>query len=640
MPTPPDSTPTDASPEPPLRWLGFGAVRPDGWLKRRIEYDVSEGIAGHLERLAPDVMQHDDLYGRNRRTRATEHAGTDVSPHAVAWWNSESQSNAWDGLVRGALLTGHEPSLERVRAWVAAKLATQDEDGYLGIHAPDLRHRPDNENGDLWAQTTLFRALLAYAEATGSTDVLDAVRRAVDRTMTAWPADASSPFRTPGVGHSVVFADVLRTLDRLTGDPAYLDYAVWLVRDFNAWRDEDACVCNLLGMRPFMGHGVQAYELVRPIVVAWRATGDPELRRAIDRWLAKTRREIAPSGGPSGDEWVAGREADASEVGYEYCSIHELLDSYRCLLVQFGDLGLADRIEWLLFNAAQGARHPDGRSIAYCKTDNSASMTGPLHPDGGAGAGVDPATGGADPQRRFKYSPVHQDVAVCCAPNAGRIHPYYVEAMWLGRPDGLLLALYGPNALRTTIEGMPVTIRQVTRYPFEHSVTMIVEPDAPVAFSIELRRPEWATSMRVNGKEVVGQPVLRRTWKKGDRIRIEFATEVRMPADSRGDRLLTWGPLAFALPIPGRARVIRRWEADFVDRTYLPTDRRDERWVLPDEVSFALRRGRWSDENPWRTLALEGMLRDAETGEDVPARLVPLGATILRRLTFGPADST
>lgn len=51
-------------------------------------------------------------------------------------------------------------------------------------------------------------------------------------------------------------------------------------------------------------------------------------------------------------------------TGYEYCSIHELLDCYTHLLQKTGSAGWGDRAEWLLFNAGQGARHPEHHAIA------------------------------------------------------------------------------------------------------------------------------------------------------------------------------------------------------------------------------------------------------------------------------------
>ena len=61
-------------------------------------------------------------------------------------------------------------------------------------------------------------------------------------------------------------------------------------------------------------------------------------------------------------------------------------------------------------------------------------MTGKLHPSD--------ADDLKNPQTRYKYSPTHQDVAVCCVPNAGRIYPYYVKSMWLRTTKGLQAALF------------------------------------------------------------------------------------------------------------------------------------------------------------------------------------------------------
>ncbi len=48
-------------------------------------------------------------------------------------------------------------------------------------------------------------------------------------------------------------------------------------------------------------------------------------------------------------------------------------------------------------------------------------------------------------QTRYKYSPVHQDAAVCCVPNAGRITPYYVTSMWMKHEEGSVATLLGPS---------------------------------------------------------------------------------------------------------------------------------------------------------------------------------------------------
>ena len=132
------------------------------------------------------------------------------------WWNSETQSNWLDGMMRAALLLDRPDFIEKARTRIEHLLATQDADGYLGIYAPDLRFNFHGENGELWAQASLFRVLLGWYEATGETRALEAVRRAVDVTMDAYPIGASHPFAVKddyaGVGHGLIFTDVL---DRL-----------------------------------------------------------------------------------------------------------------------------------------------------------------------------------------------------------------------------------------------------------------------------------------------------------------------------------------------------------------------------------------------------------------------------------------
>ncbi|HYG19407.1 MAG TPA: beta-L-arabinofuranosidase domain-containing protein, partial [Ohtaekwangia sp.] len=406
-------------------WLLFGDIKPRGWLLQQMERDLDYGFTGHLDKLVPDLVVADDIYGKDRLTREVKTKDVGAIKHDEAWevqylwWNSETQSNWWDGYVRNALLTGNEEAMRRTREYVNRMLSLQDADGYMGIYAPDLRYNFTGENGELWAQSTLFRALLAYYEATNDQSVLEAVERAADVTMRKY-SPASPPFKVEkpfgGVEHGLTITDTFDRLYQLTGKEKYLAYAHWLYQNFSEYpmSQDDAQYAHLIdpGYR-FKAHGVHTYEHLRSVVTAFYASGDKKLKKAIQGFLDKLDPCLTPSGGPIGDEWIGGRNADPSETGYEYCSIHELLDSYTHLMQKTGDLSYGDRIEWLLFNAGQGARHPEGHSIAYLKTDNSFSMTGPLHP------------GAADDkQTRYKYSPVHQDAAVCCVPNAGRIFPY------------------------------------------------------------------------------------------------------------------------------------------------------------------------------------------------------------------------
>ncbi len=625
---------------PGLRWLPFGAVKPRGWIRAQMAHDLEHGFVGHLDELVPDLIQRDDIYGADRLTRAarTKELGVVAKESQrdaqFLWWNSETQSNWLDGLTRAALLLDQPAFIEKARTRIEHLLATQDADGYLGIYAPDLRYDFSGENGELWAQASLFRVLLGWHEATGDERALAAIRRAVDETLRAWPIGASHPFDVQddfaGVGHGLVFTDVLDRLHQLTGDARYPAYARWLYLEYcrQPLSQDDIQLNHLLDPEHrFKAHGVHTYEQIRSLLAAACAADDPQLDSALSAALARLETCLTPSGGPIGDEFIAGREAHASETGYEYCSIHELFDTYTHLLQKTGDLLWADRAEWLFFNAAQGARHPGQSAIAYLKTDNSLSMTGPLHP----GDPQDPE----NPQIRYKYSAVHQDVAVCCVPNAGRIAPYYVKAQWLRSPQGIVAALYGASELRTEIHGVGIKIAQQTDYPFGTDITFRVEAERPTEFRLSSRIPAWAGGFSLDAEGFTVQDNLihlHKTWQTGDQFTLRFERDVKIQP-WRDEHVVTYGPLLFCLPLDGELTPGREYAPGFRDAYYTLADPSSLNLHPAPGAAFTLERRPFDPSRPFDSLLLTGDLLDPG-GKPRPARLVPLGASILRRVTF------
>ncbi len=633
------------------QWLFFGAIKPAGWMRAQMVRDLEHGFVGKLDELVPDLIQRDDIYGSDRLTRATRTKELGVVSKEkewevqFLWWNSETQSNWRDGLLRATLLLDHPQYLPKIRAYVEHILATQDADGYLGIYAPDLRYNFNGENGELWAQATLLRTLLGYYEATGQGSVLDAVQRAVAVTMRAWPVQQAGPFTVnndfAGVCHGLVFTDVLDRLYQLTGQESYLEYALWLYREYskNTLSQDDIQLGHLLDTDyRFKAHGVHTYEHLRSLLTAVYASDSPELEKALDGYLEKLDMCLTPSGGPIGDEFIFGRRANASETGYEYCSIHELLDSYAHLLQKTGASKWADRLEWLYFNAGQGARHPQQSAIAYLKTDNSFSMGGPLHPD-------DPIDS-QNPQTRYKYSPVHQDVAVCCVPNAGRITPYYVKAMWMRSEGGLIATLYGASQLQTEVKGVAVCIKQETNYPFDLQLTFTLKVAQPLEFELSFRKPGWASGFQMDGatpwREENDLISLRKTWQTGDIIRVRFETEVKVNSFSAEEKFISYGPLLFALPLDGIVRAGRSYSGEVFQDSYydlVDADTGKDLSIIESRSGgsdiYSIERSLFDLDHPWEALALTGSLYDASTQQVKMVRLVPLGGTILRRATFG-----
>jgi DUF1680 family protein len=279
---------------PRFQPLPLGAIKPSGWLHAQMSHDLEHGFVGCLDELVPDLIEQDDIYGANRLTKTARIKELGVVAKETQWevqflwWNSETQSNWLDGMMRTALLLDHPSFMEKARARIERLLATQDADGYLGIYAPDLRFNFKGENGELWAQASLFRVLLGWYESTGDERALTAVRRAVDVTMHAYPVGYSHPFDVKddfaGVGHGLVFTDILDRLYQLTDEKQYLAYAHWLYEEYNRQplSQDDIQISHLLDPDyRFKAHGVHTYEHLRSLLIAAHAAEDSLLDSAL-----------------------------------------------------------------------------------------------------------------------------------------------------------------------------------------------------------------------------------------------------------------------------------------------------------------------------------------------------------------------
>ncbi|MCU0262460.1 MAG: glycoside hydrolase family 127 protein [Candidatus Nanopelagicales bacterium] len=631
-----------------LEVLPFGSTRPSGWIAARMRRDL-DGFVGHLDRLVPDLIVDDDVYGRGRLMAgaAVKDLGavTEVDlehPEQFLWWNSETQSNWRDGWVRHVLLVGDAAQRAAVRGYVERMVATADADGYLGIYAPDLRFPMRGENGELWAQATLGRALLGYVEAaedrTHAEVVLEAVVRAMRVTMAAWPAEGSNPFPArsyAGVAHGLMVVDVLDRLSDLTGDEAFRVYAAWLFRAYCEGdpSEPDARLDRLADPNAgFIGHGVHTYEHLRALVIAGQVEPTPQLAEGLAEYLRRMRACLTPAHGPIGDEWIAGRTADATTTGYELCSTQELLDSLIRLVAATGDLFRADDAEAVALNAGLGAWHPTLSAVAYLQTDNALAMTG-NRPD----LPQDPY------QTRYRYSPVHRQAAVCCVPNAGRLLPTYLRgAVMLARGD-VVVALFGPMCTVLDLDGASVLVEQRTEYPDELAVDLVVTSSPARSFGLVLRVPAWASGVDVDVEATRGEDQrghglamvhtadrieLRGTWSK-HRVRIRFAAAPSIGRDTRGEGFVRWGPRVLALPIPERTTVTNEYGvAGLVDVAVEPASAEHATLRLVDDAG-ALR-------------VVPGGVEAAFRAEGHPTTvrrtLTPLGTAALRRVTF-PLDS-
>jgi DUF1680 family protein len=329
-----------------------------------------------------------------------------------------------------------------------------------------------------------------------------------------------------------------------------------------------------------------------------------------------------------GDESLHG--LPGPDAAYEYCTLSELTFSLARLAQHLADPGLADWLERLVFNAAQASRAADGRALAYLSSDTRLDALA-SRPDSYSLL--------SGRHGRFKLSPTHDDVACCCNPNATRLLPHYVAALWMRCADGPALAAlaYGPSELRTVVDGQEVVVLQDTAYPFEDEIRFTLTVAAPLRMRVQLRRPGWAAAVHVEGatyREQGGWITIDGTWHGSTSFVLRLDLPVLAERYPGGEVAVLRGPLQFVQPVPHRSRVLReRPHAPWHDEELLPADREEVAARLPvlessqpDLGLVVMRDADGDPEDPWSgpPLRLAG-------GGFV---LVPIGAAPLRRAAF------
>ena len=336
---------------------------------------------------------------------------------------------------------------------------------------------------------------------------------------------------------------------------------------------------------------------------------------------------ILPSGAGHGNEWILKMKAHPTHTSSEYCTMLELRNSYGSLIQKTGDISFADEAEKLTYNAMLGFRNREGTALTYGKADNCYVLDGHHHENGESKA---------DP--RYKYSPTHSEPAVCCVPNYTRNFPYFLEQMWMKSEGGIASVMFGPSKLTTQIEGAEVSIEQITNYPMSDDVTFKFTMKDPKTFSFQIRQPKWSNGLESNialGDLKDGFYTISKEWKNGDEITIIFNNETKQHKALNDEVYLQRGPIVYAFEIPHKVETIKTYsKVNYSDYYCFPTNEDFKDLKLDSDSKFELKSASNSDsfyDSEWN---LEGSLFNASKNKSQNVTLVPLGKTVLRRVTF------
>jgi len=637
---------------PKFENLSVNDIKPEGWIKEIMEQDISEGFMSNLDKLAPKLMS-DDAFNSARRknTKDIPSVGNQELTGAeweisMQWWAGETLGNWWDGYLRSAYMTDNKIAITKINDIVKYILSGQDKDGYLGIYSKQMRFKHKGSNGELWSQAVLFRMLLGYYEFTQDKSVLKAVERAMAVTTKEYNSDKKNPFEVNvdygGVTHGLMMTDVCETLYRITKNKKYNDYAVYLYQDFSRHpinRAFNDLRYDLLMEKDslFKAHGAHTYEQFRTLILAKQTTGYPELEEVFNSALNKLSNCILPSGAGFGNEWLNGEKSNPNTTASEFCDMLELRNFYTSAVQKTGVIAYADNAEKLTFNAMQGARSNDGKGLVYCKTDNCYVLDNTA-----------PQSGFEEFDFRYKYSPTHADAAVCCNPSYGRNLPYFVSNMFMKTNDGIAAILYGPSTLSINYNGANLIIDEQTNYPFSDDIKFVITTDKEVDMKIYLRKPNWSKALNIDveNAEIIqenGYYSIKKRWKTGDVIKMSFVNEIFTVKDNNNETALQRGALVYALEIPHREEIVKQYDVEgFKDYMVFATDELYKNTQLnADENSTNFGFKYVADENknnpnPWYNgdTYLTGELYNTELDKNIAVRLVPMGSTVLRRITF------
>jgi DUF1680 family protein len=478
-----------------------------------------------------------------------------------------------------------EAYLDRLIETIAA---AQEADGYLytarRLFAPEAM--PDMSGKERWSNLAashelynvghLYEAAVAYAQATGKRTLLEVALRSADlvcRTFGPGPEQRQDP-----PGHQEIEIGLVK-LFRLTGNRLYLDTARFFLD--TRGRPEGHALRGpgqqdhlpVVEQREAVGHAVRAGYMYSAMADIAAITGDRAYGDAVDalwRDVVEHKLYLTGSIGAShgGEAFGAAYELPNASAYNETCAaIANSLWNHRMFLLH-GDARYLDVLEVILYNGFLSGVSLSGDRFFY---------PNPLEADGHTRFNH----GSAERQPWFGCS--------CCPVNVVRFLPSIPGFAYAVGGNSLYVNLYVAGSGETTVAGHKVRVTQETAYPWDGTVRLRLEPEAPTRFALRLRQPGWSVGrivpsqlyrqepglgeegsfdadphLQVNGTPLAamalqrekGFIVIERDWASGDVVELDFPMPVvrvfshEAVVGNRGRVALHRGPVVYCLEGP------------------------------------------------------------------------------------------
>lgn len=476
--------------------------------------------------------------------------------HRGPKWND---GDFYKWLEAAAIVTPNDPKLDEMIALIAK---TQDKDGYIHTDVQieqragkDTPRFGDPMHFEMYNMGHLMSAACVHNRATGKTNLLALAKKSADFLDKQFANPTPDQAR-----HGICPSQLMGLIDlyRTTGEKRYLALAVRLLamRDLVAKGDDDnQDRIPFKQQRTAHGHAVRATYLYSGAADIYTETGDAALLEAMQPiWQDLVSRKLYITGGcgalfdgasPDGaiDQTQITRthqsfgrdfQLPQSTAHNETCAaIGNLLWNWRMFQIT-AEPRFVDVMELTLFNSVLAGISLDGTAFFYTNTLRN----------------LDPMP----VELRWNRSRLKSMGCWCCPPNVLRTIAHSSEYAYATSDRGLYVLLYGSSAVKTA----DCELTQQTDYPWDGQIKLTINK-APVAeTSLFLRIPAWATGATVDGNPATPGTFheVRRSWKPGDTVTLNFPMPVRMieanpyVEEARNHAAVMRGPIVYCLESP------------------------------------------------------------------------------------------
>lgn len=434
----------------------------------------------------------------------------------------------------GYLYTFRTAHVEHPHEWIGAKRWEKEE---------ELSH-------ELYNAGHLYESAVAHYQATGKRTLLNVALKNADLLVKDFGYGKIEEYP----GHQIVEIGLVK-LYRVTGEKKYLDLAKFFLDvrgpKGDAYNQADKKVIDQHGAE---GHAVRAAYMYTGMADVAALTGDKSYLNAIDdiwRDVVSSKLYITGGIGATGNGEAFGDAYDLPNMSAyaETCAaIANVYWNDRMYLLH-ADAKYIDVLERTLYNGLLSGVSLSGDRFFY----------------------PNPLASLGQHQRSAWFS------CACCISNVARFLPSLPGYVYAQNGNDLYVNLFMSNTADIQLPAGKVTLTQHTAYPWQGRVELDLDPARSGIFSLRIRIPGWAKDqpvpgdlyhfatvkdaaipIAVNGREVSytvekGYAVLNRTWKKGDKITIDFPMEIKkvlandkVRAD-KGRFALQRGPIVYCL---------------------------------------------------------------------------------------------